>query len=83
METVQTSVAGSGVADMEQVSAIKAQLLGFLLYGDPGSIQRILETFGTGEEGSSAEELRRLLPGPHPVLRCLVSVSAGEFQPLD
>lgn len=72
--------AGSGVADMDQVSAIKAQLLGFLLYGTADSIQRILETFGTGEDGSSAEELGRLLPGPHPGLRCLASLSAGAFQ---
>jgi len=62
---------------MDQVSAIKAQLLGFLLYGTPDSIQRILETFGTGEDGCSAEEVGMLLPGPHPVLRCLTCVSAG------
>jgi len=70
---------GSGVADLSQVPAIKAQLLGFLLYGTSHSIQRILDTFGSGEEGSSIADLDALLPGPHPVLRCLISVSSGDF----
>ena len=69
--------AGSGVADMDQVHAIKSQLLGFLLYGTAASVRRILESFGTEEDGSLTTDLNALLPGPHPILRCLISISAG------
>ena len=66
---------------MDQVPAIKAQLLGFLLYGTAVSVRRILESFGTEEDGSLATDLDALLPGPHPILRCLISISAGDQMP--
>lgn len=70
--------AGTGVMDQEQVTPVKAQLLGFLLYGSPASIERLLRAFGSEEMPRSGAGLQQLLPGPHPVLRSLASASAGE-----
>ena len=64
--------------ESEQVTSIKAQLLGFLLYGSPEIIARLLKAFGSEEISDSASALEELLPGPHPVLRCLISVSSGK-----
>ena len=70
-------VSGSGMLDPEQVITIKAQLLGFLLYGSPEIIGKIFKAFGSEEVSDSPTALEQLLPGPHPVLRCLISVSVG------
>ena len=64
--------------DPEQVTIIKAQLLGFLLYGSSENVAQMLKAFGSEEVSDSPTALERLLPGPHPVLRCLISVSAGK-----
>ena len=69
--------AGSGMLDPGQVSDTRASLLGFLLYGTPQFIERLLQAFGADESVGSAAALAELLPGPHPVLRCLASVDAG------
>ena len=41
------------------------------------SLSRLLQAFGADESVGSAAALAELLPGPHPVLRCLASVDAG------
>ena len=63
--------------DPGQVSDTRASLLGFLLYGTPQFLERLLQAFGADESVGSAAALAELLPGPHPVLRCLASVDAG------
>lgn len=62
----------------EQVTTIKAQLLGFLLYGSPEIIARLLKAFGSEDISESQSVLEELLPGPCPVLQCLISVSVGK-----
>ena len=63
--------------ELEQVTSVKAQLLGFMLYGSAGSIERLLKAFGSESVADSAAALTELLPGPHPVLRCIASMSSG------
>ena len=57
----------------------KAQLLGFLLYGTPAFIERLLHAFGAEDSNATETSLAALLPGPHPVLRQLVTLDAGEL----
>lgn len=64
--------------DPEQVNSTKAQLLGFLLYGSPEIIARLLKAFGSEEVSDSQSALEDILPGPHAVLRCLITVSPGK-----
>ena len=56
------------------------QLLGFALYADAGYIERLLAAFGS-EAQEAAAPLATLMPGPHPVLRSLLSISAGTHLP--
>lgn len=62
----------------EQVESVKGELLGFLLYGTPDAAAKLLAAFGSEEAGDSALALRDILPGPHAILRCLTSISAGK-----
>lgn len=69
--------AGSGALEADQAEATRAQLLGFLLYGSPGFIGRLLEAYGADESAHTIAALEEVLPGPHPVLRCLASTCPG------
>ena len=64
---------------------VKAQLLAFLVYTTPSSLQHQLQGMGpdsplktAGEEEQQAS-LEELLPEPCPVLQQLVSFDAGVF----
>ena len=67
---------GSGELDAAEAVEVKVQLLGFALYADAGYIERLLAAFGSEAEEAAAP-LATLMPGPHPVLRSLLSISAG------
>ena len=54
---------------------MRAQLLGFVIFADSGSVR--VQAFGSDAEGPSEAEWERLLPGPHPILRCLLGIDAG------
>lgn len=69
---------GSKPLTSSQALETKAQLLGFLLYGTPPFIVALLEAFGSEIALASPATIEELLPGPHPVLRCLISSEAGD-----
>ena len=67
---------------------VKAQLLAFLVYTTPASLQLQLQGMGPveqlaedSEEELSSVSLEEMLPEPHPVLHRLVSFDAGIGSP--
>ena len=77
-------VTGSGELAEVLVPLVKAQLLAFLIYSTPASLQRHLQGMGPDNdlsdrqyEGQQQASLEELLPQPCPVLHHLVSFDAG------
>ncbi|KAK9804391.1 hypothetical protein WJX72_010740 [[Myrmecia] bisecta] len=73
--TGQAFPPGGGALPAEVASLVKAQVLAFLLYTGPAGLQSVAG--GQEEQLGGQAGLDDLLPGPHPVLRCLASFDAG------
>lgn len=76
---------GSGSLPEALVALVKAQLLAWLLYTTKPLLQHQLQGAGQapeqaqeGQEEDQESELRQKLPGPCPVLRCLITFDAGK-----
>lgn len=63
--------------DPDQMSQVKAQLLGFTLYGTPAHIKHLLTAFGSEDAENNYAAMQESLSGPHIVLRCLTTVDTG------
>lgn len=62
-----------------KTSQVKAQLLGFLLFGSAHSVHALVAAFGGEAARQSSDSTDELLPGPHPVLRCLLSIHPSKL----
>ena len=70
--------AGSGQLAPSKASLVRAQILGFVIFADPTNVRALVAAFGSDRETVvPEEEWHALLPGPHPVLRSMLGISAG------
>ena len=70
---------GSGKLAPSKASLVRAQMLGFIVFADAASVRALVAAFGSDRDPAGDEPAwESLLPGPHPVLRCLLSTSAGK-----
>lgn len=71
--------AGSGEMLPSKASLVRAQILGFVIFADTSSVRALVAAFSSDRDAAVPEAAwDPLLPGPHPVLRCLLDISAGE-----
>ncbi len=72
------SCAGGSSLTLESSGLVKAQLLGFLLYGTAASVDEVLCVYGSGSAASeTTTSSLQQLEGPSPVLLCLARLALG------
>ena len=71
-------VIGSGELAPGKASIVRAQILGFVIFADPANVRALVAAFGSDRDSAVPEAAwDAMLPGPHPLLRCLLNISPG------